>query len=259
MTAIDHNIALLTQGQTHRVWSVIVTVFGDLVQGPGDEISAHALARIMARIGFKPEAVRVALHRLRKDGWIQSRRDGRASIYALTDLGRQQSAYASPRIYGATAPDPDIWHVIVGDGMSVERYVVDHGYLGLSPRAALGQGPVPDDLAPDLLALAGADLVVPDWLRDQVCPPDLAAAAAQLAKGVAQWHEVTPENPIDAAALRVLIVHSWRRVRLRAPDVPAALFPKDWQGAACRAQVETLLAGLPRPSLPMIEAAARED
>ena len=48
-----------------RVWSLIVTVFGDLAQRNGDEIAGPVLGEILAPVGVRPEAMRVALHRLR--------------------------------------------------------------------------------------------------------------------------------------------------------------------------------------------------
>ena len=90
----------LTAGRPHRLWSLIITIFGDLAQAPGSRISGAALGEITELIGVKPEAMRVALHRLRKDGWLESEREGRASFHHLTQYGRTQCAEASPRIYG---------------------------------------------------------------------------------------------------------------------------------------------------------------
>ena len=46
-------------------------------------------------------------------------------------------------------------------------------------------------------------------------------------------------DPAQAFAVRTLLVHAYRRVRLRDPQLPAALLPPDWPGAAayalCRA------------------------
>ncbi len=77
-------IAQLTDLQNLRVWSIIVSLFGDLAQKPGDQISGTTLTQIITPMGIKPEAIRVALHRLRKDGWIESTRSGRASVHFLT-------------------------------------------------------------------------------------------------------------------------------------------------------------------------------
>ena len=54
----------------------------------------------------------------------------------------------------------------------------------------------------------------------------------------------------EALPLRLLLVHAYRRVALRDPDLPAALLPEDWPGGAAR----TLAAALYRRLVPAAEA-----
>jgi phenylacetic acid degradation operon negative regulatory protein len=42
-------------------------------------------------------------------------------------------------------------------------------------------------------------------------------------------------DPAQTFAVRTLLVHEYRRVRLRDPQLPAALLPPDWPGAAAYA------------------------
>mmetsp|Transcript_17997 Transcript_17997/g.27398 ORF Transcript_17997/g.27398 Transcript_17997/m.27398 type:complete len:198 (+) Transcript_17997:314-907(+) len=97
-TAYDQSIAALSELGPMRVWSLLVTVFGDLAQDSA--LEGPTLSTIMAGIGIKPEATRVALHRLRSDGWITSQKTGRTSLHRLSPKGYRDSAAASPRIYG---------------------------------------------------------------------------------------------------------------------------------------------------------------
>jgi phenylacetic acid degradation operon negative regulatory protein len=90
----------------------LVSVFGELAQDQGSRISGSLLRHITEQIGIKPEAMRVASHRLSKDGWIDSERHGRTSAYYLTKWGRAQSASASPRIYAAD----QAWFVMSNPG-----------------------------------------------------------------------------------------------------------------------------------------------
>ncbi|MGB3555522.1 MAG: hypothetical protein WBA25_12880, partial [Jannaschia sp.] len=101
----DTLAALLTNGETQRVWSVVITVFGDLARAEGKEIGSPVLHALGAGMGLRPEAIRTALHRLRKEGWLDGRRQGRHGYYTLTEWGRAQSDTASPRIYGPQAAD----------------------------------------------------------------------------------------------------------------------------------------------------------
>lgn len=256
---------LLTRGESHRVWSLIVTIFGDMAQGEGDSISGAVLARLMGLMGIRPEAMRVALHRLRKDGWIDSRREGRGSLHWLTPFGRRRSAEASPRIYDRVRHLPETWHLLLsgsadGNGRAqLDGALLSGDYLPIGAQAVLGQGALPDDLH----GLFGAEFSrfhVPGWLRDQVCPAavvdhykafeaDLRAVAAILERGA-------PVNATETAAIRLLAVHSWRRLLFRHPDLPDAFFPVDWPGPVCRGLFCDLIKRLPKPGLDRLEAAA---
>ncbi|MDK3018946.1 PaaX family transcriptional regulator C-terminal domain-containing protein [Pseudodonghicola flavimaris] len=259
----DTCAALLTDPQNLRVWSVIVSLFGDLAQRPGDRLSGGALSRIIMPAGIKPEAIRVALHRLRKDGWIDSARQGRASAHFLTDYGRAQSAEVSPRIYTRAAAAPEAWHLLIAeDGAgqtALDDLLLAEEYFSIARNVALGAGPVPEDIDDDLLVFDASARTVPAWVRLRACPPELSEAAHGLLRDLSQADALlprTPEaiSPLQIATLRMLIVHRWRRVVLRQPDLPAAFFPADWPGPACRAAVFDLLDRLPRPALAELEA-----
>ena len=96
-----------------RVWSLLVSVFGDLACGKGEAIDGPVLSAIMAALDIRPEATRVALHRLRNDGWLTSEKLGRTSRHYLTDHGLEQSAAASPRIYGSPDQTRKEWVFVI--------------------------------------------------------------------------------------------------------------------------------------------------
>ena len=102
------SVAHILGGDPPRVWSFIVTIFGDLAREDDRYISSRTLNRLTAEIGVKPEATRVALHRLRKEDWLESAKFGRESHYRLTNKGRKLSREAAPRIYGDTFDRP-LW------------------------------------------------------------------------------------------------------------------------------------------------------
>ncbi|GHG92610.1 PaaX family transcriptional regulator C-terminal domain-containing protein [Pseudodonghicola xiamenensis] len=255
-------IQTLTDPQNQRVWSIIVSLFGDLAQAPGDRLSGGALSRIIMPTGIKPEAIRVALHRLRKDGWIDSARQGRVSEHFLTDFGRARSAEVSPRIYTPAPPAAKDWHLLIAEDSAgqipLDDLLPTRDYFSLSRTVALGSGPLPEDCK-ELLVLSCCPDAVPDWVRTRVCPPELFDAAQGLLTALSQAERLLPASaadlsPLQTATLRMLIVHRWRRVVLRQPDLPTAFFPADWPGPACRAAVFRLLDWLPRPDLSALEA-----
>jgi phenylacetic acid degradation operon negative regulatory protein len=264
MTA-DAAISALTRDGEPRTWSLIVTIFGDLARAPGAEVPGPVLSAITGRIGVKPEAMRVALHRLRKDDWIASRRVGRVSYYRLTPAGRAEADAASPRIYATQAPAPNGWHVLVaGPGEVAARVAQDGalaaaGYVVLAPGAWLGVGEGAE--RPGFFRLSGRSIDLPDWLRATLLPDDLAASYARFGARLAMAEQaLTPGDPgrlpdLDRAALRVLVVHGWRRLVLRQPALPDLIYPETWAGPELRRRVDALLKRLGSPALARIEPA----
>jgi len=249
----------LNDPQNQRVWSVIVSLFGDLAQDKGAQISGSALTRIITPMGIKPEAIRVALHRLRKDGWIESARSGRASIHYLTEYGRNQSAAVTPRIYERTASAPQDWHLLIcEDGANpdgLDEVLLLPNYVPVNRSTALGHGPMPRNLE-GVLAVEVKSIAVPQWLKTRLYPEHLRQACATLHGDLSL---VPPPpgtlNPEQLGTLRTLIVHRWRRVVLRHPDLPPYFHPSDWVGEHCRALVFELLDQLPRPPLAALDVA----
>ncbi len=269
-TWFDKSLEILTYNRNQMVWSILVTIFGDLARRPGDRISGSLLSRLTEPMGIKPEAVRVALHRLRNDGWITSERQGRTSRYSLTAHGLSESDAASPRIYAETAPDPDAtpWHLLLGEpAPASQRGEADkvwrgRGYVPIAPGAYLGRGTAHPDSAAFLI-MEGTPRHVPAWLRDKIGPPELAAAYRALENALdsalPRINGAARKTPVETAILRVVIVHNWRRALLAHPDLPAMFFPPDWRGIACREKVMSALAALPRPSLESLEERNRPD
>ncbi len=89
-----------------RVWSLVISVFGDLVQHRGGAMDTARLQRILGRIGVEPGAVRTALSRLSRDGWVTGDRNGRISTYRLTPEGVGSFAQATQQIYAAPHAGP---------------------------------------------------------------------------------------------------------------------------------------------------------
>jgi phenylacetic acid degradation operon negative regulatory protein len=265
MTQCDDTIfhtardALMRTGDT-RVWSVIVTIFGDLAPDPQDQISGTTLSDLTRMIGIKPEAMRVALHRLRKDGWISSEKSGRTSSYRLTRQGFEESLAARPRIYATNAGRPGQWHLLLREAQpgasrgKAQARELAPGYLMLMDRVFLGPGRAAGDQGG--FVIDGSAASVPDWVKNTVIPEDRAQDYVRLYQDLQAVQAVVQDAPqlseLQVAVLRVLIVHNWRRCILRHADLPDAFFPEHCPAVACRALVGQLLAWLQRPALTVI-------
>lgn len=240
--------ALAGLGDT-SVWSLIVTVMGDSAAREGDKITGPVLAQILEPIGVRPEALRVALHRLRKDGWIISDKTGRTSVHRLTDKGLAETRVAASRIYQRQVSFPDQWYLLWAGSQEIP--LPPEGTLRLGRGIFFGQGAAPD--CADFLVMQGRVKSVPQWLQFRLGGPDLMSAFEHLEAALNEVTEILANtsglSPLQTATLRTLIVHYWRRNLLKHPDLPLGFFPDGWQGEVCRGLVMGLLDRLGRPKL----------
>jgi phenylacetic acid degradation operon negative regulatory protein len=230
-----------------RIWSVVITFFGDSVHPRDAWVPATALAEIAEALGIAPAALRVALHRLVRDGWLQRERRGRRSYYALSPDGLASFGPATRRIYARAPALTGPWRLAAaapGLGSAarsaLDAEMTNAGYLVAGPGLWLGHagsGPPPAEVA----EVTGAMGAVPDWLRAIFGPGALATDYARLEAGLAALETgLGALGPDRAIAARTLVVHHWRRLLLRHPDLPEAFFPRGWAGERCRSKVLAL-------------------
>ncbi len=236
---IDRHIARLHGNGRLRVWSLIITFFGDSVALRGGRVALSTLQDAMGLLNVEPGAVRTALSRLAREGWVQREREGRLSFYKLTDQG--QAAFDEPtkRIYAGAAPDWDgEWSVAIEVGErareNASACLRNRGFVSLGGRAWLRAGADADGLPDDVLLISGtgSDLPAPLlslWKLDE--------HAAHYTAFIADWKSFgAPDmlSPGDCMAARTLLIHDWRRIVLRDPGLPDALLPEGWVGHDAR-------------------------
>ena len=242
----DKASAALTDLGDTSVWSLIVTVMGDLAPD-GTAIGGPFLAEILEPFSIKPEALRVALHRLRKDGWILSEKLGRTSQHRLTEMGQVETRVAARRIYQRQGVVPEQWYLLwegpEGSGPAPKDV------LPLGRGMYLGQGAAPE--VAGFLVMQGHVRAVPDWLKSQLDGDALAVSYARLADALTSVISALDSgaalSPQQVASLRIMIVHHWRRNLLKHADLPAEFYPDGWQGELCRDMVIGLLDRLAKP------------
>lgn len=219
-----------------RVWSLVITVFGDLVQHRGGEIASARLGQLLGRVGVEPGALRTAVSRLVRDGWVESRRKGRASFYRLSQDGLARFAPATSRIYAPPRATPVAeWTVSVtvtqAGGHDVQLHPAD------DPRSGAD------------LCVTGAVTALSDAYRSTLLEPAHRAALSVLASDLDALR-ARPDTALDAAAMRMLLIHRWRRIALRFADIHPDLMPKDAPLKDARTAVARIYARL----TPMAEA-----
>lgn len=204
--------ALHAEGRL-RVWSLVITIFGDLVQHRGGQVSTARLRALLGRVGVEQGALRTALSRLGSDGWVTSERMGRTSQYRLSAHGLARFAPATTRIYAPPREGPVTqWAAIVtltGSGAQSVR---------ICPADEV-------DEAGDC-RVVGELTTVSDRFRSAMLDPAHRASLVALALDLRALDKPVIA-PLDAAAARLLLIHRWRRIVLRFPDLAVELLPKD--------------------------------
>jgi len=199
-----------------QVWSLVITVFGDSVQHRGGRIATARLSRLLGRIGIANSALRTALSRLASDGWIEGRRDGRNSSYCLTVKGAETFGPATARIYAAPRLGPVAGWV----------FDVGPGFPGL--KVAGGTLRPADTRSPPDAGFRITGQLSPTSRQAVIdgLDPGHLTALNRLAADLSDLGAITAPDPLTAAAARILLIHRWRRLVLRWPDLPAELMPE---------------------------------
>jgi phenylacetic acid degradation operon negative regulatory protein len=233
--------ALLACGPL-KAWSVIVTILGDLCVTRDDRVSGRLLLDIVTQMGIADQTMRVALHRLRKDGWVVSYKRGRDADYALSDNGWQETEAVRDRIYSRTAPEQkDVVLAIAPpelSGADFQKTLPSHA-VQIAPRTAVLESAVENE---ELwyLPLPGCNL--PPWAKSALADDTLRKEYGALHDAANQvMGQAVPSDPIQALALRLLTLHHWRRLRLRHGDLADHLLGPDWVGHRAREVVMDVL------------------
>ena len=232
------------RSEPSRTPSVIVTLFGDAILPRGGEVWLGTLFEVFRRLGVGDGVVRTAMSRLAADGWVERRRAGRNSFYALSPGAADESSRAGRVIYGKL---PEFGEA------SLEMVLEPFDRAALLARGFV-------QLAPGVLVsprggAAGLTISGPDQaarsLVARLWPLDETAALYDRFRTMIADTNVSPGiDGLEALSARTLLIHEWRRVILRDPRLPGALLPQDWPAHEARAACARLYQAL----LPMSEA-----
>lgn len=240
-------IAALHSETRLRVWSLVITVFGDVAMPRGGQMSATLLQQILGRLGVEYGAVRTALSRLTADGWLDRRREGRTSQYTLSKRGLAEFGPASALIYAPPdVDDPQDWTLGMGDPIT--------GAIPLQGGYWLYPGALPAGAQPDL-AVTGGLTGLTSTGRDRLFPTQLSTALDALHSDLGTLRR-TELSAADAMAARVLLIHRWRRIVLRWPVLPNLLLHPRHADPGPRARVARTYAELLAPSEHWLDSVA---
>lgn len=264
--AIAEDLIADFQAQTPlRVWSLIVTFFGDAILPRGGTVALSTISDLLAAMGIGGSAIRPALSRLARDGLVERQKQGRNSFYRLSDEAARDFKIAADRIYAERHVAWDgTWRIVVlpgaGNGREDAR----------TPLLACGFG----QIAPNVLITTHVSTARAQSLLDELgIGGDAALFSAKLENDdtaatlfASAWPETgarrgyerfldqfqplldslgaggTALSDETAMILRLLLIHQFRRAALINPIVPEVLRPRDWPGKPARALARRLYA-----------------
>ena len=194
-----------------KTWSLIVTVFGDL---DGDNLSGKELGNLMKPLGVKPEATRVALHRLRKDGWIVSHKSGREVTYQLSEHGRNTTKAVYDEVYGQDLKYPEGWQFLITAG-TIDELVNELPSIQIGRHLVLTPKSSPRDINTTMEIKIVQD-EIPAWFRNRLVNEETLSLSKTLLSYIAGYKQIERQaSDLQKTLIRLLILHHWRRMALR--------------------------------------------
>jgi len=247
--------------QVTRPNSFIFTLYGDIVhRSAGDgSLWIGALIRIMASFGVSSAAVRQAVSRMSRQGWLAARRSRNRAYYRVTERGRRRIEELSPRIYGPVIEWDGRWRLLIyaiGEAHRKRRERLRKelsalGWAQLSPSAWVSPS---DTLAAAREAAAAtstldaANLFTSEYrgpMSDRALLErcwdvgEIAAAYRSFinryAPGLARERERGDLSDEAALVDRLWLVHDYRKFVYLDPGLPSELLPAHWPGTAAAA------------------------
>jgi phenylacetic acid degradation operon negative regulatory protein len=232
--------------------SALFDLFGDYLRPRGGRAPVSALVRLLSPLGIAAPAVRTAISRMVRQGWLHPQRLPTGPGYLLTPKAARRLDDAASRIYRTSRTAWDgRFDLIVLEAPTTrrerQRLGANLAYLGygtLDDRTWVATRPGED--VDSLLAdaelhyerftaahtggMSGAmGMVRRAW--------DLVAIADAYQRFVEEQRPllaaVTVRSPDEQAyATRFRLVHAWRTFLFRDPQLPPALLPENWAGTS---------------------------
>ena len=236
--------------------SVLVTVLGDSILPITKTVWLSSLFELSRPFGFSERLVRTSLFRLAAEDWVSNERVGRRSRYSLTRLAVSEFEDADRRIYSQAPVEWDGWWTIAivdspltpaSDRERITRHLRWHGFVALGRGLLASPSATPPSLRAllELIESSGEvptgrtqledidGLVASGFFAEAFRTADVESAYGTFIDRYRPFHDgglTGPVEPVGAYALRTMLVHDFRKIRLRTPDMPPRLLPPDWIG-----------------------------
>ncbi len=260
LTPLDHLIERFQQQTPIRASSLIITLYGDAIEPRGGTVWLGSLIQLLEPMGINERLIRTSIFRLTKENWLTAEKVGRRSYYSLTGTGRRRFEKAFKRVYAANPPAWDgSWCLAVLTQLPQDKRkqvreelewqgfgAISPGVLGCPRCDRADINATLQDLGAQeetiLFETTAQDVLASKALRAQVRESwkidELASHYSEFIQLFRPlWQALKDQGSLDPKACflaRVLLIHEYRKLLLRDPQLPDELLPGDWEGRAAR-------------------------
>lgn len=237
--------------------SLLFDLWGDYIQHVGGEAWASTLAVCAAPFGISEAALRQAISRMTRQGWLEARKVGGRTCYSLTARGRWRIVEASRRVYHPEdRPWDGQWRMLVysipetmrARRDDLRRELVWTGFAHLAPGTWISPNPL-EEAARELVRRYGIEPYITLFVSRHLGPTtpqelvrrswDLEAIQSSYDRFIGHW---APRYQIGAAGLtdrdrfveQIELVHDYRKFLFVDPGLPGELLPDPWRGYDAR-------------------------
>lgn len=255
-----------------RAKSMIATIFGDVIEIHGGRIWLSDLIKLASHFAINERLVRTSVFRLVEEGWLKKTRQGRRSVYELTIDGQEQTTLAGELIYHyKQKPWNGAWDLVIATstGISAEKnlqlqrrlslmgfgtlakniyahpdmdnqlvnHVIDE--LGLVDQVFIMESSFGSDSNAHIRGLHNREMVNQCCAYDEVVTmyEQFISAYKPILK------QLTRSGNIQAPhcfSIQMLLMHDYRRLLFKDPQLPVELLPGEWVGLKARELVKNI-------------------
>ena len=233
--------------------SLVFDLFGDYLRYRGGEVRLRSLVTLLGVFEVPETTIRVVVARLRKEGWLESRRAGRETAYVLSEAGWALLDEGRERIFErAVGPWDGHWHMVIYSVSETDRALREQlrkklAWLGYGPLSAsvyvsphdrvtrLGEQFLSSDAvqldhfrACSAGAEADRDIARRAWDLEAL-NRDYGVFLERYEPRLAAYRTDRFSGP-DALVERTQLVNDYRHFPFRDPDLPPELLPSGWRG-----------------------------
>ncbi|KUL29376.1 PaaX family transcriptional regulator [Actinoplanes awajinensis] len=227
--------------------SALFDLYGDYLRTRGSRAPVAALVRLLAPLDIAAPAVRTAVSRMVRQGWLHPLRMASGAGYLLTPKAARRLDEASARVYrtGRGGWDGRFDLILIRDQPLTRRDAERLTFLGY---ATLGDqvwvAPRASDEVETVLqeAQAGYERFSAAHTAGSAGAAAIVGKAWDLDRIGRSYREFEEElRPVvkavtarssdeEAYAARFRLVHAWRSFLFHDPQLPTALLPPGWPG-----------------------------